>query len=341
MKYFYKENQALQRAIDGYFAELSAYNDANFHGALSIILLGSLSRGEATWIQTDGGPVMVSDIEFFTVYPEGFTGFGQFDKAMEEAARKVFPEQTSKLFHIDNTYICRTQLPRMERKLLTYDAQMMGKTVVGQDDLDKLPQMTLKTINYRDIRDVLTHRVFSVLYYGFPLKKTDQMEQYRYCLAKNSLDLMTVMLVVHGQLASGFINRLELIRQLPIDETVKSYFTYCLSVKLGTDCPYTYTTEEMEHLFISLVRDLNKQFSVPVWNMVINGRYVARRYLGMCKRAIQYRHLPRRGQLKRLVARMAKDEDLTKMDLMDNLVYNGYPGAGAIESWQSNKEGIV
>lgn len=325
MSYFYKENLELQRAVDTYFAQLSAYNDANFDGALSIILLGSLSRGEATWLQTDAGPVMVSDIEFFTVYPEGFTAFRQFDEAMADAARNVFPEQTSSLFHIDNTYVCRARLPYMERKLLTYDARMMGKTVVGQDDLTRLPLITLENINRRDIRDILTHRIFAVLYYGLPLKEMGRTEQYRYCLAKNSLDLMTVMLVVHGQLASGFINRLEQIRRLPVDEKIKAYFEYCLSVKLGTEHPETYATEEMEDLFISIVRELDKQFRVPLVNMVRNGRHVIRRMLGMCKRAIQYRHLPRRGHLKQLIARFERKEHLTKMDLMDNLVRNGYP----------------
>lgn len=325
MRYFNKENQVLEQMVDEYFRELSVFNDTYFNGELSIILLGSLSRGEATWIQTDAGPVMVSDIEFFTVYPEGFMAFHQFDATMVHAAKKVFPEQTSLLFHIDNTYVCRERLPYMERKLLTYDARMMGKTVMGPNDVERLPLITLENINHRDIRDILTHRIFAVLYYGLPLKEKGQTEQYRYCLAKNSLDLMTVMLVAHGQLASGFINRLELIRRLPVAEKLKSYFAYCLSVKLGTEYLETYATEEMEDLFISIVRELDKQFRVPLVNMVRNGRHVIRRVLGMCKRAIQYRHLPRRGHLKRLIARFERKEHLTKMDLMDNLVRNGYP----------------
>ena len=325
MNYFYKENQALQEAIDAYFAQLSAYNDEHFHGELSIILLGSLSRGEATWIRTDDGPVMVSDIEFFTVYPEGFTAFRQFDDAMADAVRRVFPEQTCALFHIDNTYVCRTRLPGMERKLLTDDAQMRGRTVMGQDDLPRLPRITLENINHWDIRDILTHRVFSVLYYGLPMKHKGQMEQYRYSLAKNSLDLMTVMLVAHGQLASGFINRLELVRRLPVEERVKSYFAYCLSLKLGTDGVPGCTVEEMEQMFISLVRELDKQFRVPVRNTVMNRRHVTRRLLGMSKRAVKYKHLPRRGQLKRLTRRLEQNQILTRQDLMDNLVKNGYP----------------
>lgn len=325
MAYFYKENPPLEAQVNRYFARLSEYNDTYCGGKLSILLLGSLSRGEGTWQPTDTGARMLSDIEYFTIYPDGFDGFDAFTDYAKEVQREVFADQDSTLFHIDNTFVAHGALPRMERKLLTYDAIRMGKTVVGEDCVPLLPDITLDNINLCDIRDILTHRVFSVLHYGLPMKREGDMDGYRYSLAKNSLDLMTVLLVSHDVLESGFIRRLELVQSLPIEERTKEYFAYCLSVKLSSECAYTFTIEEMEELFLHLLKDLSHSFHVPLKNVWRNRRAVLRRRLGMVKRALRYRHLPRCGHLKRLIASFEKKLPLTYRQLNDNLIINGYP----------------
>ena len=325
MAYFYKENPVLETQINEYFARLAAYNDCYCDGKLSVLLLGSLSRGEGTWQVTDAGVRMLSDIEYFTVYPDGFSGLAEFADFAKEAQREVFADQDSTLFHIDNTFVCRESLHRMERKLLTYDAAKMGKTVVGEDCVPLLPTITVENINLCDIRDILTHRVFSVLYYGLPMKRAGDVEGYRYSLAKNTLDLMTVLLVSRGLLESGFVRRLELIKTLPIDEQIKKYFAYCLSVKLSMECEEKFTIEEMEQQFLTLLKNLSHSFRVPLRNKWINRRVVLRRRLGMVKRALRYRHIPRCGHLKSLIATFEKKVPLTYRQLNNNLIINGYP----------------
>lgn len=325
MAYFYKENPTLEAQVDRYFARLVEYNETYCDGKLSILLLGSLSRGEGTWQTTESGDRLLSDIEYFTVCPDGFTGQSAFTDFAKEAEREVFADQDSCLFHIDNTFVLRESLPHMERKLLTYDAARMGRTVVGEDCVPLLPTITVENINLFDIRDILTHRVFSVLYYGLPMKREGDSEGYRYSLAKNSLDLMTVLLVSHGRLESGFICRLEMVQSLPIDERTKEYFTYCLSIKLSSECAYTFNIDEMEKLFLSLLKDMSHSFHVPLKNVWRNRRAVLRRRLGMVKRALRYRHLPRFGHLKRLIASFEQKLPLTYRQLNDNLIINGYP----------------
>lgn len=325
MAYFYKENPVLEAQINEYFARLAEYNDTYCEGKLSILLLGSLSRGEGTWQATDTGVRMLSDIEYFTVYPDGFAGLAEFSDFAKEAQREVFFDQDSALFHIDNTFVRRESLRRMERRLLVYDALKMGKTVVGEDCVPLLPNITIENINLCDIRDILTHRVFSVLYYGLPMKREGDLEGYRYSLAKNSLDLMTVLLVSRGLLESGFVRRLALIKSLPIDEQIKKYFAYCLSVKLSTDSDDAFTIEEMEQQFLALLKNLAQSFRVPTKNMWINHRFVLRRRMGMIKRALRYRHLPRCGHLKSLIASFEKKVPLTYRQVNNNLVINGYP----------------
>ncbi len=323
--YFYKENPVLEEQVDRYFARLAAYNDAHCGGQLSVILLGSLSRGEGTWQSGENGDRLLSDIEYFTVYPDGFTGQSEFTAYADTVAREVFIGQDSTLFHIDNTFVRREALPLMERKLLTYDAVRMGKTVVGTDCIPLLPAITVDNINLCDIRDILTHRVFSVLYYGLPMKQAGDAEGYRYSLAKNSLDLMTVLLVSHGILESGFSRRLDLVKTLPVEERIKEYFAYCLSVKLSTECVRTFTIEEMEEQFLTLLRELSRTFCVPLKNLWINRRFVLRRRMGMVKRAMQCHRLPRLGHLQSLITSFEKKTPLTPRQLTNNRILNGYP----------------
>lgn len=325
MAYFYKENPTLEAQVDRYFARLSEYNDTYCDGKLSILLLGSLSRDEGTWQATDTGMRLLSDIEYFTIYPDGFEGLAAFTDFAKEVQREIFADQDSSLFHIDNTFVRREALPRMERKLLTYDAAKMGKTVVGEDCVPLLPTITVENINLCDIRDILTHRVFSVLYYGLPMKREGDTEGYRYSLAKNSLDLMTVLLVSRGLLESGFVRRLELVKSLPIDERTKEYFAYCLSIKLSSECAYIFTIEEMEELFLCLLKELSRSFHILPKNVWRNRRAVLRRRLGMVKRALRYRHLPRSGHLKSLIVSFEKKLPLTYRQLNNNLIIHGYP----------------
>ena len=292
---------------------------------MSILLLGSLSRGEGTWQPTETGARLLSDIEYFTIYPEGFDDFATFTDYAKEVQREVFADQDSSLFHIDNTFVCYSSLPRLERKLLTYDAACMGRTVVGEDYVSLLPTITVENINLCDIRDILTHRVFSVLHYGLPMKREGDMEGYRYSLAKNSLDLMTVILVAHGLLESSFVRRLELVKTLPIEQWVKEYFTFCLSIKLSTECDCVFTIDEMEESFLQLLKEFARSFRVPLKNMWRNRRAVLRRRLGMLKRALRYRHVPRCGHLHRLIASFEQKLPLTYRQLNDNLIINGYP----------------
>lgn len=324
MSYFHKENAALEKLIDDYFSALANYNDRRFGGRLSVMLLGSLSRGEGTWEKSGSGYRLLSDIEYFTVHPDDFNAFSEFTVEAERIGKIIFGKQ-SDIFHIDNSFISRSSLPRMERKLLTYDAKCFGKCVVGEDVVKLLPEMTLDNINLYDIRDILTHRAFSVLYYGIPMKKSGDISGYTYSLAKNSLDLMTVILAQHGILKSGFINREKEIEKLGIDEKIKSYFRFCLAIKLCEQPDKVFSAEEAKNMFIKIERELAHSFEIPARYFFVNFRTVMRRFLGMCKRSLKYRKIPRRGHLNRLMSSIEKETEITQTEKYDNLVINGYP----------------
>lgn len=326
MSYFYKENKELEEKVNRYFGSLADFNNKHFGGKLSVVLLGSLSRGEGSWINESGRDILVSDIEFFTIYPEEISALKEYDEFITSYAKEVFGENASSLFHADNSYVPKSKLKSMEKKLLTYDAVHFGKCVVGEDVMPLFPKIDIHNINLYDIRDILTHRVFSVLYYGLPLKEQGKEPEYRYCLAKNSLDLMTVLLVENGILESGFINRCNKIKELSIDGKIKEYFGYCLSLKLGEPYDTFFTTEEMESIFISLVKELNRKFRIKTENILTNIKHIIRRRLGMLKRALKYKNIAfSKPHLNRLIASFDKREKITEKEIKDNLVLNGYP----------------
>ena len=325
MSYFYKSNPAAENLIRKYFQVLSEKNECIMQGRLSIMLLGSLSRGEGTWIDRENGFEMLSDIEFFTIHPSGFSDFNSWNKILDDTRFEVFDGDMSLLFHIDNTYVCREKLPDLERKLFTFDARNMGITVVGEDFKNLIPEIDIHNINYYDLKDIMTHRVFSVLYYGFPLKRSGDEISYQYSLAKNSLDLMTVMLVKYGQLLSGFGNRCQAIQRLNVDERIRQYFQFCLSIKLGQTCNISFSISEMEQLFIFISDQLYEEFKVPLHNILVNWKSIIRRNLGKIKRAVFYRHFVYGDHYKRLSATFHRIEPITKREILDNIVLNGYP----------------
>lgn len=325
MSFFYKENEHLEKKVNLYFERLEDFNKEHFNGDLSVILLGSLSRGEGTWMDQDGKTVMVSDIEFFTVYPDGFKNFEKFETLAQTLAQEIFQENSSTLFHVDNTFISQDELGGLEKKLLTYDAIHFGKCVCGEDCMGKFPHVDIDNINLFDIKDILTHRAFSVLYYGLPLKKEGNIEQYKYSLAKNSLDLMTVLLVNRGILESGFINRFNRLRELDFSDEIKNYFEYCLAIKLGGDSDKEFALQEMERLFVELLRTAEKGFKFKAGNIKSNLKRIAKRQLGIAKRCIKYRHFVFGNHLERFISSIENQEEITNREKFDNLVLNGYP----------------
>jgi hypothetical protein len=325
MSFFYKRNESLEFKVNSYFSQLETYNREHFGGVLSVVLLGSLSRGEGTWIEQNGKTVLLSDIEFFTVYPKSFEAFDEFESYIQTAAVESFSDNSCSLFHVDNTFIAETELGSLEKKLLIFDAIHFGKCVVGKDVMCMFPKIDIDNINLYDIRDILTHRAFSVLYYGLPLKKQGNVEQYRYSLAKNSLDLMTVLLAKKGVLVSGFINKIDAIKKLDFSDDLKEYFSYCLSVKLGENYSKNYSAEEMEHYFVSIVGNAQRNFRISVRNTRKNLKSILKRRLGIVKRSLKYRHLVFGNHLARLIMSIEKNETISEREKMDNLVLNGYP----------------
>lgn len=327
MSYFYKENQELEEKVQYFFYLLSKVNKYKYNSEISIILLGSLSRGEGSWMMDENNnTILLSDIEFLTIHPDNFDEFKEFDKDIKDAAYAAFENEFSALFHIDNSYCLISKMPYLEKKLLIFDAIEMGKTVVGEDRRFLFPKIDVYTINLFDIRDILSHRIFSVLYYGIPLKTEKRIAEYRYSLAKNSLDLMTVILINNDILISGYQEKLAKIKELPIDDSLKRYFEYCLCIKFSVKSKYYFEIEKMEEIFLRLIIVLDDTFRNHYRNCIHNVKSIFRRKLGVLKRGIKVRNI-KFSQKKHLHALIIdyKNEQLRESSIKNNYVLNGYP----------------
>lgn len=328
MKFFYKENSILNQAVVNFFEELNRLNKSEYNNTISIILLGSLSRGEGSWRQDANGNItLLSDLEFFTVYKPSFSAFDQFSREIERVKDIFFSAYSSPLFHVDNTYISINELSRLERKLLTYDATQTGINVVGDDVIHLLPVITIENINYEDIRDILAHRLFYVLYYGDKLKEENDLSGYRYLLAKNTLDFMIVYLVENHKLASGFVNRLEVLKSCGLEREKLDYFSKCLKIKLSLSDAPEIDPAQMEMMFRTMVEELFSDFNIPVRNYFINCKSIIRRKMGILKRSIEKKqfYFSENSFIKYLDFCLVNGSVLTKQDEIRSYILNGYP----------------
>lgn len=337
MNYFYTHNDYLNNLVEDYFKELNIINESKYSGMLSVLLLGSMSRGEASWYKDENNyDQLISDIEFFTIYPEGFARFQEWETDFRNTAKRIFKDQSSSLIHVDNSFVSIKKIKHLEKKLLLFDAIKMGKTVVGKDYKHLLPPTDINNINFIDLREILIHRLVSVMYYGTPLKQSGNLTEYRYSLAKNSLDLMTVLLSENGILISGFKNRLEAVRGLDIPNRYKDYFEYCLQIKLSLPQSKAFDIPVMETLFIELVEVLYKSFKIPFRNVVVNTVPIVRRQLGKIKRGLISKHIALGDLTEKLISCYHNGMVLSMEVLLDNYVINGYPLIENIKKYAYN-----
>lgn len=325
MGYFKQQNAVLDRLIDDYFINISKYINDYWNGDLIVLLLGSMSRSEGTWMNIDSHDLIISDLEFFTIHPKSFLDFRKYEDIIQTLGKEMFSGVVSDLFHIDNTFIEISKLRRVEKKLLIFDALQTGLFVVGKDIRSFFPKITIYNINLFDIRDILLHRVFSILYFGEKMKENENKMEYRYLLAKNSLDLMTIQLVENGILASGFGNRLNRLIEIGIGTETIDYFKFCLSIKFGQPCDTDYSIKDMESKFYELSMMLYKNFKIPLMNTIFNLRHIIRRILGIIKRCIIHKHIPVHKFYLNMLDKFKLGIELSKEDVLNSLIINGYP----------------
>lgn len=279
INYFYKENKYITKIINSYFENIEIILNAN-NLRSSILLIGSLSRGEGTWKFIDNHYKVYSDVEFWIIY-ENEIDKTILDNELGIIKSKIFNNTDWPLFHIDYSYVRLDNLKKMERRFLVFEAKQLGKTIIGEDYRNVLPEINIKNIYIDDIRDIIFHRLFSYFHYSANSNISDDDE--RYIIAKNSLDLITYFLVKNNYLVAGLSQRLSIFMQNYND--FESYYNYCYAIKRGEDNSKTFTLDEMKMIFISLIKHYYHQ-KLKQKKILLNLWFLLRRKAGIFKRII-------------------------------------------------------
>lgn len=287
MKYCYINNSKIEEKLTLYFEKLKIYFEGTYPNHISVCLIGSLSKGEGTWVLVDDKPYLISDIEYFIIYEKASIDRNVIDQNLKRIERQVFGYESTSTFHIDYTYLKHSCLSKMEKKFIVFEAKVFGKTVCGKDLQHLFPEVTIDNINDCDTKDILNHNAFSILYYGKWRETSGSPLEYCYLLGKNGLGLLSLYLCMSGILEPGFIGRVHMIRRTSDDTELIKYFERCLEIKLDVQNISHCDSNKMEELFVEKAIFLSKEYKVRWRSIKKNWYHIIRRFLGIVKRGIK------------------------------------------------------
>jgi hypothetical protein len=214
---------------------------------LGVLLIGSASRGELSWSDDKEGLCIYSDIEFLIVVPkQKLCGLATFEA---EVSRLNASLRLGNRFKIDYVVNSWDGIPTLEKRIIIFDSKQCGIEYGSKEVAPLLPEVTRKNINFKELNDVLLHRMKALLN-DVPVSIfSDSSGEKEFCMsiAKNALDLTTWLHPYEARsLVSGFANRVGELEDLDGDSVFWKYFKAddinflreCLAVRSGSDKNY-------------------------------------------------------------------------------------------------------
>jgi hypothetical protein len=225
----------------------------------TLYLLGSAARDELSALHhPDGSIEFFSDLEFLLVADAPLTADRHYalDQAMREAERAV--ANPNPLFHIDLITRERARLKRFPFIIFTYELKQNARLLHGEDLRAEIPDVTMANLDLRNTREILYKRLWAILLHlpcrfveGAPSLAEQRVAGY--VLARNALDLTTVLLPHAGVLLPTYRQRVEHLRQHYADFPFAAYFDAnfpdflqtCLERRLDLD----FTTTDLHSFY--------------------------------------------------------------------------------------------
>jgi hypothetical protein len=177
-----------------------------------VLLIGSASRGELSWLNEAGNIQLFSDIEFLVSVTKKNS---KKERMFQELISKLEAEyDLGEIFHIDYTIIKWNKLPGLDKKFFIFECQQCGIDFGERSVRNELPIVSRSNLNWRELNEILLHRLNSILHIlplSFFDKKMTEKEENNLALslAKNSLDITTWLHPYEAEkLVSGFTSRL-------------------------------------------------------------------------------------------------------------------------------------
>lgn len=185
---------------------------SGFKSVLSIILIGSCARGEETYFTgEDGKELLYSDIEFFALVSNG-TEIDEISKKIKFLNKSIFAEERSPVFEISIGFLFLNAIKRLDKRFIIFETTQCGRCIYGDEKyLQLLPNITVRNINKSNLISIVNQRLFHVL---SEWEKSDAHEK-KYCIARNTLDILTVYLPFKGYLIATYRSRINFFNNNP------------------------------------------------------------------------------------------------------------------------------
>lgn len=170
------------------------------------ILMGSCSRHEESYEQDDNGELhLLSDYEFTIV-----TTKNTVPETVEEKLKALNAELkkyvASPFFNLEWNYVWKDKLPFMDKRFINFEMAEAKCLICGNPGVFSLfPKITIANLNFAELNAIVNHRLYHVL------KDFGKVSEHhkKYLIARNTLDILSVILPYEGTLICSYTKRLE------------------------------------------------------------------------------------------------------------------------------------
>lgn len=216
----------------------------------SMILIGSSSRGEFSFVPGSPCVKLLSDLEFLVVTDKELSrsSIEKIRNDLNEIEESV-AGRTS-FFHVDVAIISRRNLGSLPLSFHTYEMKNSGITLQGSDLINEIPDVSVANLDYKELNETIIWRLWALLLH-FPVSLTSQKgkeadSKYYYLTARNILDITTWALPYEKVLIAGFANRVKYISEhadtlkvlTSLDSKIVDLLESCLRTKLRFEITY-------------------------------------------------------------------------------------------------------
>lgn len=226
----------------------------------AIVEVGSCSRGEESYFINDYGErELLSDYEVLAVIGRG-EDRTHLELQLSAIGEELKQDSNSPFFSFDYAFTPRWKLPLLDKRLIHFETREAASVVIGDKDVVfEFPTINLGNLNYSELASVVNHRLYHVIkdYASVSDRKK------KYLIARNTLDIPTVVLPYFGKLICGYRERNAAMRglegSLPFAPGFEQRLERSLKMKLDFDSDLyaIVDSEELLDCFISDMRNLH------------------------------------------------------------------------------------
>lgn len=230
-------------------------------GISATIVLGSVARGEESWLEINGQRHLSSDVELLVVV-KGWRVKADLAHRVRAAAAAVEARHAphcASSFHIDLSLVAARRLPFLDRRFIHFETRESGRVICGDATiLKRIPHITADNLNMSELHAVFIHRLVAVLRAVEGVSETAlTIDAARRVICRNGLDLLSVLLPHCGRLEAGYRRRGQAAHKvlpwlaMPAAGDLLIFLDLCLSQKLSHATVVDWPLDELVIRFLS------------------------------------------------------------------------------------------